>query len=156
MINKFTIGVVSDTHGLLRPEVISVFKDSDLIIHAGDIGNPQVLDGLKAISKVIAIRGNNDKGKWANRLPDTDVVAVRGISIYIIHDIKEFNLEPTAADINVVISGHSHYPRVENRRSVLFVNPGSAGPRRFNLPVSVARISVNPVNVEAELIKITP
>jgi putative phosphoesterase len=154
MANKFTIGVISDTHGLLRPEVISVFKDSDLIIHAGDIGNPQVLDGLKAISKVIAIRGNNDKGKWANKLPDTDVVAVRGISIYIIHNIKEFKLDPKVAGMNIVISGHSHHPTVKNREGVLFVNPGSAGPRRFNLPVSVARISVNPVRVEAELIEI--
>jgi putative phosphoesterase len=154
MINKFIIGAISDTHGLLRPEVISVFKGFNLIIHAGDIGNPQVLDGLKAISKVIAIRGNNDKGMWAKRLPETEIVAVQGISIYIIHDIKEFILEPRATGINVVISGHSHHPKVENRKSVLFVNPGSAGPRRFNLPVSVARISVSHVNVEAELIEI--
>ena len=146
------IGVISDTHGLLRPEVISVFKDSDLIIHAGDIGSPQVLDELEAISKVIAIRGNNDKGEWAKDLPDTDLVAVRGISIYIIHDVKELDLEPAAAGIKVVISGHSHHPRVEERENVLFVNPGSAGPRRFNLPVSVARLRVTSVKVEAELI----
>ena len=151
-MNDLIIGVISDTHGLLRPEVTTTFKDSDLIIHAGDIGNPQVLDELKAISQVIAIRGNNDKGEWAKDLPDTEIVTVQGILVYIIHDVKELDLEPAAAGFKVVISGHSHHPRVEERKSVLFVNPGSAGPRRFNLPVSVARIRVRSFNVEAELI----
>jgi putative phosphoesterase len=154
LMNKFMIGVISDTHGLLRPEIISLFKDSDLIIHAGNIGNPQVLDGLNSISKVIAVRGNNDKGKWAKRLPDKDVVTVRGILIYIVHNGKELILDPKAAGVNVIISGHSHHPRVEYRQNLLFVNPGRAGPRRFNLPISVARIRVNNANVEAELIEI--
>jgi len=149
------IGVISDTHGLLRPEIITIFKGSNLIIHAGDIGNSQVLDGLKAISKVIAVRGNNDIGEWASHLPETNSVTIQGTSIFIIHDLKELKLEPKKRGINIVICGHSHSPKVENRQDVLYVNPGSAGPRRFKLPVAVARLILKPLNPEVEIVKIS-
>jgi len=155
MIKKLMIGVISDTHGLLRPEIITIFKGSNLIIHAGDIGNSQVLDGLKAISKVIAVRGNNDTGEWASRLPETNSVTIQGTSIFIIHDLKELKLEPKKRGINIVICGHSHSPKVENRQDVLYVNPGSAGPRRFKLPVAVARLILKPLNPEVEIVKIS-
>jgi uncharacterized protein len=155
MIKKFMIGIISDTHGLFRPEIITIFKGSNLIIHAGDIGNSQVLDGLKAISKVIAVRGNNDTGEWASRLPETNSVTIQGISILIIHDLKELKLEPKKRGINVVICGHSHCPKVENRQDVLYVNPGSAGPRRFKLPVAVARLSLKPLNLETEIVELS-
>ena len=149
-----TVGVISDTHGLLRPEAVAALQGSDLIIHAGDIGNPDVLKTLETIAPVIAVRGNNDKGAWAESLPEFEVVQVGSVYIYILHDAKELDLDPTAAGFGVVISGHSHRPAVEERKGILFVNPGSAGPRRFTLPISVARLTVAGEAVEAEVVEL--
>ena len=149
------IGIISDTHGLLRPEALEALKGVDLILHAGDIGNSQVLETLQSIAPVIAVRGNNDKGEWAVELPEWEVVEVGAVNVYMLHDVKEINLNPAAKGFQVVVSGHSHKPSVEERKGVLYVNPGSAGPRRFSLPVSVARLRVNGESVIAELVKLS-
>jgi uncharacterized protein len=134
--------VISDTHGLVRPEAVAALRGSDRIVHAGDVGSPEVLRALEAIAPVVAVRGNNDHGPWANKLPLTDVVAVGGASLYVIHDVKELDVDPRAAGLSAVIAGHSHRPLCEERGGVLFFNPGSAGPRRFSLPICVGRLVV--------------
>src|SRR5688572_4229398 len=149
--SKTIIGVISDTHGLLRTEVKKLFSGVNLILHAGDIGAPEVLEELKQWAPVTAVRGNNDKGKWAERIPETEVVQVGSAYLYMLHDVKELDLNPTAADFQVVISGHSHKPSIDRRDGVLYLNPGSAGPRRFTLPVSVARLTVEDSAVAGEL-----
>lgn len=149
--SKTIIGVISDTHGLLRPEVKKLFSGVNLILHAGDIGAPEVLEELKQWAPVTAVRGNNDKGKWAERIPETEVVQVGSAYLYMLHDVKELDLNPTAVDFQVVISGHSHKPSIDRRDGVLYLNPGSAGPRRFTLPVSVARLTVEDSAVAGEL-----
>jgi putative phosphoesterase len=149
------IGIISDTHGLLRPEALEALKGVDLILHAGDIGNSQVLETLQSIAPVIAVRGNNDRGEWAVELPEWEVVEVGAVNVYMLHDVKEINLNPAAKGFQVVVSGHSHKPSVEARKGVLYVNPGSAGPRRFSLPVSVARLRVNGESVSAERVKLS-
>lgn len=149
------IGIISDTHGLLRPQALEALAGVDMILHAGDIGNQQVLDGLNTIAPVVAVRGNNDKGDWAQALPDWEVVEVGAVSIYMLHDVKEIEISPSGAGFQVVVSGHSHQPSVEERRGVLFVNPGSAGPRRFTLPVSLARLQVAGEKVEANIIELS-
>jgi len=149
------VGVVSDTHGLLRPEALKALRNSDLIIHAGDIGKPEVIEALKSIAPVVAIRGNNDKGRWARRFPETAVVEVGKIRIYIIHNVKELEIDPSAAGFRVVISGHSHRPLVLRRGGVLFLNPGSAGPRRFKLPVAVARLRVRGESVSFRIVELS-
>lgn len=151
MSNDYLIGVISDTHGLVRPEAIAAFKGVDLIIHAGDIGGPDVLEALRVLSPVVAVRGNNDKGEWAASLADTEVVDVRGTLFYLLHHLNELDLTPAAAGFKGVISGHSHRPLVEKREGVLFINPGSAGPRRFKLPVSVGFIRMNDTGFTAEV-----
>ena len=151
MPNDHLIGIISDTHSLVRPEVIAAFKGVDLIIHAGDIGGPKVLEALRLLSPVVAVRGNNDKGEWAASLADTEVVDVRGTLFYLLHNLKELDLTPAAAGFKGVISGHSHRPLVEKKEGVLFVNPGSAGPRRFKLPVSVCFIRINDTGFTAEI-----
>ena len=148
------IGVISDTHGLLRPEVVPVFKGVDLILHAGDIGSVEVLDQLRTVAPIVAVRGNNDRGDWANQIPDSEVAQVGEVSIYILHDLNELVLRPPAGSVQVVISGHSHRPSIERRDGILFVNPGSAGPRRFKLPISVARMTIQGVTVTGELIEL--
>ena len=148
------IGVISDTHGLLRPEAVDALWGVDLILHAGDVGSAEVLETLKGIAPVVAVRGNNDKGAWAEDLPHWEVAEVGTIYIYMIHDVKEIDLSPAAAGFQVVVSGHSHKPSVEERKGVLYVNPGSAGPRRFSLPISVARLKVSGESVSAELVEI--
>ena len=148
------IGVISDTHGLLRPEVVPVFKGVDLILHAGDIGSIEVLDQLRTVAPIVAVRGNNDKGDWANQIPDSEVAQVGEVSIYILHDLNELVLRPPAGSVQVVISGHSHRPSIERRDGILFVNPGSAGPRRFKLPISVARLTIQGSTVSGELIEL--
>lgn len=153
MIQKL-IGVISDTHGLLRPEAVDALRGVDLILHAGDVGSPDVLATLKRIAPVVAVRGNNDKGEWANELPHWEVTKVGIVSIYMIHDVKEINLSPAAAGFQVVVSGHSHKPSIEKRKGVLYVNPGSAGPRRFSLPVTVARLKVSGDAVSAEVVQL--
>jgi putative phosphoesterase len=149
------IGVISDTHGLLRPAAVEALRGVELILHAGDVGSPEVLDSLKGIAPVVAVRGNNDKGPWAEELPPWEVAEVGVVFIYMIHDVKEIDLSPAAAGFQVVVSGHSHKPSVEERKGVLYVNPGSAGPRRFKLPVSVARLTVSGETVSAEVVELS-
>lgn len=149
------IGVISDTHGLLRPEAFEALRGVEHIIHAGDVGEPAILEKLKEIAPVTAVRGNIDKGVWADKLPETEVVELGGISIYVLHDLKQLDLKPEAAGFAAVVSGHSHVPNQETRNGVLFFNPGSAGPRRFKLPVSVGKLIVEGGKVRGEVIVIS-
>jgi uncharacterized protein len=136
------IGIISDTHGLLRPEATDRLAGVDYIIHAGDIGRPEVISELRKIAPIMAIRGNIDRGEWAAEYPDTAVVKLGGRSIYVLHNLKELDLDPAAAGIDVVVSGHSHRPKIETVRGVLYLNPGSAGPRRFTLPIALATLEL--------------
>lgn len=147
------VGLISDTHGLVRPEALSALKDSELIIHAGDIGSPDVLTALEQIAPVIAIKGNNDRDAWARRLPDILSVRVNAIGVQVIHNVNELKTKPASNDLRIVMSGHSHKPSVATREGVLFINPGSAGPRRFKLPVSVARLKIQR-KVQARIIEL--
>lgn len=147
-----SIGVISDTHGLLRPEALRALAGVELIVHAGDVGRPEVLDGLRGLAPLVAVRGNNDRGRWAAPLPETEVVEAHGRTLYVLHDLAALGLDPRAAGFDAVIAGHSHQPRVERRDGVLFVNPGSAGPRRFRLPVAVARLELGARGVSAAII----
>jgi hypothetical protein len=149
------IGVISDTHGLLRPEAVRALEGVEMILHAGDVGGPEVLEALGRLAPVFAVRGNNDRGAWAEELPEWEVVEVGTVGVYVIHDLKEMDLSPSAAGFRVVVSGHSHKPELEERRGVLYLNPGSAGPRRFRLPVSVARLRVEGAEVSAELLELS-
>jgi uncharacterized protein len=146
------IGVISDTHGLLRPEAIAALGGVDRILHAGDVGAPEILDRLRELAPVTAVRGNIDRAPWAASLSETEVVEVEGVSIYILHDLAHFDLKPEAAGFSVVIYGHSHHPKIEKTNGVLYFNPGSAGPRRFQLPVTVGIIDINAGNIQARLI----
>lgn len=137
------IGLISDTHGLLRPEAITALQGSDLIIHAGDVGGPTILDRLRTIAPVIAVRGNIDEASWASALPKTEIAQAGRATIYVLHDIHDLDLDPAAAGFDITISGHSHKPGQILRSGVLYINPGSAGPRRFKLPVTVARLNVS-------------
>ncbi len=136
------IGLISDTHGLLRPEGLRALEGSDLIIHAGDVGSPEILDALRALAPLIAVRGNVDKGAWASALPATAVAEAGEARIYVLHDLGELDLDPAAAGFHIVVSGHSHKTARFERSGVLFLNPGSAGPRRFKLRVTVARVDL--------------
>ncbi|MGV3741362.1 MAG: metallophosphoesterase family protein [Burkholderiaceae bacterium] len=137
------IGIISDTHGLLRPEATAALSGVDRIIHAGDIGKPEILEQLAGIAPVMAVRGNNDMAAWAADLPHSQVLEAGGIRIFLIHDVKEIDIDLHAAGIHAVIAGHSHRPLIETRDGILFINPGSAGPRRFSLPISLALLEVN-------------
>ena len=148
------IGLISDTHGLLRPQAIAALAGVDLIIHAGDIGKPAVLVELKKIAPVAAIKGNNDTGDWAVRLPEYRSVRVGQHRLYVIHNVHELGFDPAVRKIRVVISGHSHKPEVVEKDGVLFINPGSPGPRRFKLPVAVGKIFVDGPNIRAEIIEL--
>jgi putative phosphoesterase len=148
------IGVISDTHGLLRPEALAALGGSQHILHAGDVGAPEILEKLSVIAPVTAIRGNIDRAAWAHRLPETEVVEFGGISIYMLHDLAQLDLKPAAAGFKVVISGHSHVPRQETRDGVLYFNPGSAGRRRFKLPVTVGKLILEGENILGEIINI--
>jgi len=148
------IGIISDTHGLLRPEAINALRGSERIIHAGDVGAPEILQQLSAIGPVTAVRGNVDKGAWSRKLPGTQVLELGSISIYILHDLAQLDLKPRAAGFSVVVSGHSHVPKQETRDGVLYFNPGSAGPRRFKLPVSVGRLVVEHGGVWGEILQL--
>jgi uncharacterized protein len=149
------VGVIADTHGLVRPEAIAALRGSDLIVHAGDVGKPEVLDALGKIAPLFAIRGNNDRGPWAQKLPVTEVVEVEGVALYLVHDLAELELDPVAARFAAVVSGHSHRPSAHVRGGVLYLNPGSAGPRRFALPVSVARLTVRGGSLRHKLIELS-
>jgi len=146
------IGVISDTHGLLRPEAVAALRGAEQIIHAGDIGAPEVLSALEEIAPVTAVRGNNDRGPWAARVPATALLEAEGVSIYVVHDVHELDLDPAAAGVAVVVAGHSHQPSEDVRDGVLFFNPGSAGPRRFRLPICVGRLHIDGKAARAELI----
>lgn len=152
--NTAIIGVISDTHSLLRPEAVESLQGSEHIIHAGDVGAPEIIEKLAAIAAVTAIRGNADKGVWARKLPETEVVEIAGISIYVLHDLAQLDLKPGAAGFAVVVYGHSHVPKQEMRHGVLHFNPGSAGPRRFKLPVTVGRLTICGGEVRGEVIPI--
>ena len=146
------VGVISDTHGLLRPEAVAALRGSQYIIHAGDIGDPQILDQLAAIAPLTAVRGNVDHGAWAEKIPATNVLEVEEVSLYVLHSLEELDLKPEAAKFSAVIYGHSHVPKQEWKNGVLFFNPGSAGPRRFKLPVSVGRLLLTNGKVESQII----
>lgn len=148
------VGVISDTHGLLRPWALAALKGADLIVHAGDVGAPEVLSSLATIAPVTAVRGNVDREAWAEHLPETAVVEVEGLRLYVLHDLEQLDLDPAVAGFAAVLSGHSHHPRIETRRGVLYLNPGSAGPRRFHLPVSLAWLYISEGRVRAELLSL--
>jgi putative phosphoesterase len=145
------IGVISDTHGLLRPEAVELLRGSEHIIHAGDIGSAEIVPELKKIAPVTAIRGNVDTQAWARRFAETEVVELAGLHIYVIHDVNALDLNPKAAGFAAVISGHSHKPKQEVKDEVLYFNPGSAGPRRFKLPVSVGRLELVNGTIRAQI-----
>lgn len=136
------IGIISDTHGLLRPEAVERLSGVDHIIHAGDIGAPEVISDLARLAPITAIRGNVDRGEWASRYPETALIRLGGRSIYVLHNLQELDLDPVAAGIDVIVSGHSHRPKIDAVAGVLYLNPGSAGPRRFKLPVSLATLEL--------------
>lgn len=150
----FRIGLISDTHGLLRPQARAFLEGCGRIVHAGDIGDPAILDKLAALAPVTAVRGNNDHGPWAETLAEVETLSVGRIAIYILHDLKALSIDPAAEGFRVVVSGHSHRPSVEERHSVLYVNPGSAGPRRFHLPVAVGEIFVDGSFVTARWVEL--
>ncbi len=149
-----SIGVISDTHGLLRAEALRELQGVDLIIHAGDVGDPDILDALGEIAPVRAVRGNTDLADWARSLPLTDAVEWGGLTFYVLHDLGELGLDPAASGFRGVISGHTHRPSLSEDNGVLFLNPGSAGPRRFNLPATVARIEVRAADVNVNIIEL--
>ena len=150
------IGIISDTHGLLRPEAIKQLAGADHIIHAGDIGAPEVIEGLRRIAPTTAIRGNIDVGEWAKDYPDSELVVLGGRSLYVLHNLKEIKLDPAASGFDVIISGHSHRLKTETKNGVLYVNPGSAGPRRFKLPIAVAIIALSDGLIVPQILEIAP
>lgn len=153
-IEEGIVGVISDTHGLIRPEALAALKGVELIIHGGDIGKVEVLQSLGAIAPVYAIRGNNDRGLWAKNLPDILTLQFNGAKIHVIHNVHELDGDPNAAGFRAIISGHSHKPSIVTRDDVLFVNPGSAGPRRFKLPVTIARLNIHRRNLSSEIVEL--
>jgi uncharacterized protein len=146
--------VISDTHGLLRPEAIDALRGCDLIVHAGDIGDATILQKLRELAPTHAVRGNNDRGAWGQSLPVTEVVEAGPYRLHILHDLSELDVDPAAEGFAAVISGHSHKPRAEHRGGVLYLNPGSAGPRRFRLPIAVAKLYVRDEGLQHELIEL--
>jgi len=148
------LGVISDTHGLLRPQAVTALRGCDLIIHAGDVGNAEVINGLSDIAPTFAIRGNVDKGTWAARLPPTNIVEVGALMFYVLHNIAELDLDPLTAGFTAVVFGHSHRPSIETRDGVLYLNPGAAGPRRFRLPVTLARVTVVGGQMRPEIVEL--
>ena len=148
------VGVISDTHGLLRREAIVALQGSDYIVHAGDVGDPVILDKLEEIAPVTPVRGNVDHGAWAKKIPATNVLEIGEISIYVLHSIQELDLKPEAAKFAAVIYGHSHVPKQEWENGVLYFNPGSAGPRRFKLPITVGRLTIESSKIKAEILRV--
>lgn len=152
--NVSNIGLISDTDGLLREEAVRALRGSDLILHAGDVGSPEILASLKKIAPVVAVRGNVDEGPWADTLPITEVVQVGLVTIYMLHILKSLDLNPKTSEFSIVVSGHSHKPLQERKDDVLFINPGSAGPRRFQLPVTVARLDLKATPWRVEFVDV--
>jgi putative phosphoesterase len=153
-MSKYKIGVISDTHGLLRHEALEMLKGVEMIIHAGDVGDPEILQKLKEIAPVVAVRGNCDKGEWAYKLNKTEVVRLGETLIYVLHNVNDVDIDLEAAGFNVVISGHSHKPLNIKHNNILFLNPGSAGPRRFNLPISMGILNIDKEKANANLIEL--
>jgi putative phosphoesterase len=151
-MSELLVGVISDTHGLLRPQAIAALRGSDMIIHAGDIGDSAIIDQLRAIAPTVAVRGNIDKADWAADFPLTQLIEVGPLLFYMIHEIAQLDLDPATAGFAAVVYGHSHRPSTETREGVLYLNPGSAGPRRFDLPISVARVTVSGRDMRPELV----
>jgi putative phosphoesterase len=149
---EILVGVISDTHGLLRPGAIGALRGSDMIIHAGDVGNQTVIDTLRGVAPTFVVRGNIDKGDWAAGLAMTELVDVGELKFFVLHQVSQLELDPAAAGIAAVVFGHSHMPSIETREGVLFLNPGSAGPRRFKLPVTVARVRVSGRRMHPEIV----
>jgi putative phosphoesterase len=152
--SEIIVGVISDTHGLLRPQAIDALRGSDVIIHAGDVGNADVIDRLGGIAPTFVVRGNIDKGQWAARLPTTELVAIGELHFLVLHEISQLELDPAVAGFAAVVFGHSHQPSIETRQGVLFLNPGSAGPRRFKLPVTVARVRASGRRLSPEIVQL--
>jgi uncharacterized protein len=148
------IGLISDTHGLLRPEAVEALRGVQMILHAGDVGKPEILEALGRLAPVRAVRGNNDRGEWAEALPETDIIEAGGVRIYVLHALQDLSVDPAAAGLDVIVAGHSHRPSVERSGQVLYVNPGSAGPRRFRQPVGVAVLEIRDGAVEARLFEL--
>jgi putative phosphoesterase len=148
------IGLISDTHGLLRPEAAAFLRGADAIVHAGDIGSPAVLDALRAIAPLTAVRGNVDRGPWAETVPATEALQIGAVFVYVLHNLDEIDLDPAAAGLHVVVSGHTHQPRIARRDGVLYVNPGSAGPRRFRLPVAVGELLVDAGSLRPRIVEL--
>ena len=148
------VGVISDTHGLLRPEAFAALRGSDYIIHAGDVGDPAILDKLAGIAPVTAVRGNVDHGTWAQKIPSTNVLEIGEVSIYVLHSVQELDVKPDAARFAAVVYGHSHVPTQEIKNGLLYFNPGSAGPRRFKLPVSVGRLTIKNGEIDARILQL--
>ena len=151
---ELVLGVISDTHGLLRPEAIQALRGSDLVFHAGDVGSPDILQELRRIAPVKAVRGNVDNSPWCETLPQTEVIEAGGLSLYMLHDLKQLDLNPAAAGFAAVICGHSHAPMNETRNGVLFFNPASAGPRRFKLPICVGKLRISHSSISGEIIEL--
>jgi len=151
-MSELRIGLISDTHGLLRPQAIDALRGSDRIVHAGDIGSAAIIEALERIAPVTAIRGNNDVAPWAANLRDDEIVAIDGTRIYVVHDVNAIAIDLRAQGIGVVVAGHSHRPLIREHDGITFVNPGSAGPRRFSLPVSVGELVVSASGVRARLV----
>jgi putative phosphoesterase len=149
-----TVGVISDTHGLLRPQAVAALRGVDMIIHAGDVGSPDVLEELQGVAPTFAVRGNVDAGAWAAPLPMTELVDVGGRLFHVLHDVSQLDVDPAEAGFAAVVFGHSHQPLIEMRHGVLFLNPGSAGPRRFSLPVALARVVVSDENMRPEIVEL--
>jgi uncharacterized protein len=152
---SFRVGLISDTHGLLRAEASAFLRGCSHIIHGGDICDPNILRELAAIAPVTAVRGNNDRGAWADALSDTELVQFGEVFVYVIHDLAQLDIEPKAAGVNVVVSGHSHQPRIHQRDGVVYVNPGSAGPRRFKLPIAVAELDIAGSAIRSRIVTLT-
>jgi hypothetical protein len=152
--NELRVGVVSDTHGLFRPEARAFLAGCDYIIHGGDVGRPQILEELALMAPLISVRGNNDTESWAARLRETELIRVGNIFVYVIHNLAELDIDPAAAGVRVVISGHSHKPIIEERDGILYINPGSCGPRRFKLPISAGEITVSGSAVRARIVNL--
>jgi len=154
MTRRWQVGVISDTHGLVRPEAVAALQGADAIIHAGDVGGPEVLERLAQIAPVTAVRGNNDRGAWADTLAPTQILEIGGVLLHVLHDVKELDLDPRLAGLAAVIAGHSHQPGQEERDGVLYFNPGSAGPRRFRLPVAVGRLIVESGRARGRIVEL--
>ena len=152
---SFLLGIISDTHGLLRPEALAALQGSHAIIHAGDVGNLAILDQLKTIAPVFAVRGNTDRGDWATQLPLRETVELEGSLIYVLHDLHDIDLDPKFSEISMVVTGHTHRRHEYWKEGVLYINPGSAGPKRFDLPISVARLDLLKTPWQVEFINLT-